>query len=52
MMDRYVVGGFYQVHAERGVDETSTPRRELRAAAFEQSTHLPAARHQAQRQRA
>ena len=21
MMDRYVVGGFYRVHAERGVDE-------------------------------
>jgi glutamate--cysteine ligase len=21
MMDRYVVGGFYRIHAERGVDE-------------------------------
>ena len=33
MIDRYVVGGFYRVHAERGIDENlNAPGRELRAA--------------------
>ena len=33
MIDRYVVGGFYRVHAERGIDENlAAPRLALRAA--------------------
>ena len=33
MIDRYVVGGFYRVNAERGIDENlNAPGRELRAA--------------------
>ena len=33
MIDRYVVGGFYRVHAERGIDENlNAPGLELRAA--------------------
>ena len=33
MIDRYVVGGFYRVHAERGIDENlNAPGRQLRAA--------------------
>lgn len=42
MMDRYVVGGFYRVHAGRGVDEDlSAPGSSFVPLAFEQSTHLP-----------
>ena len=42
MLDRYVVGGFYRVHAGRGVDETlNTPGSSFVPLAFEQSTHLP-----------
>jgi glutamate--cysteine ligase len=44
MMDRYVVGGFYRIHAERGVDEDlSTPGSSFVPLAFEHSTHLPQA---------
>ncbi|MFZ4481108.1 MAG: glutamate--cysteine ligase [Rhodoferax sp.] len=44
MMDRYVVGGFYRVHAERGVDENlKAPGSSFMPLAFEQSTHLPQA---------
>jgi glutamate--cysteine ligase len=42
MMDRYVVGGFYRIHAERGVDENlNAPGSSFVPLAFEQSTHLP-----------
>ncbi len=42
MMDRYVVGGFYRVHAERGVDENlNAPGSSFVPLAFEQSTQLP-----------
>ncbi|MFN4004366.1 MAG: glutamate--cysteine ligase [Hylemonella sp.] len=42
MMDRYVVGGFYRVHAERGVDENlNAPGASFVPLAFEQSAHLP-----------
>jgi glutamate--cysteine ligase len=42
MMDRYVVGGFYRVHAERGVDEAlSVPGSSYVPLAFAESTHLP-----------
>ena len=42
MMDRYVVGGFYRVHAERGVDENlNAPGASFVPLAFDQSTHLP-----------
>jgi len=42
MMDRYVVGGFYRVHAERGVDEDlSAPGSRYVPLAFADSTHLP-----------
>ena len=42
MMDRYVVGGFYRVHAERGVDENlNAPGSSFVPLAFAQSTHLP-----------
>ncbi len=42
MMDRYVVGGFYRVHAERGVDENlSAPGSSYVPLAFAESTHLP-----------
>ena len=42
MMDRYVVGGFYRIHAERGVDEDlSAPGSRFVPLAFEHSTHLP-----------
>lgn len=42
MLDRYVVGGFYRVHAERGVDENlNAPGASFVPLAFEQSTHLP-----------
>ena len=42
MLDRYVVGGFYRVHAERGVDENlNDPGASFVPLAFEQSAHLP-----------
>ena len=42
MMDRYVVGGFYRVHAGRGVDEDlCVPGSEYVPLAFTDSTHLP-----------
>ena len=42
MMDRYVVGGFYRVHAERGVDENlNAPGAGFVPLAFDHSTHLP-----------
>ena len=42
MMDRYVVGGFYRVHADRGRDESlSAPGASFVPLAFAQSSHLP-----------
>jgi glutamate--cysteine ligase len=42
MMDRYVVGGFYRVHAERGVDENlNAPGMSFVPLAFAESTRLP-----------
>jgi glutamate--cysteine ligase len=42
MMDRYVVGGFYRVHAERGVDENlNAPGAHFVPLAFAESTRLP-----------
>jgi glutamate--cysteine ligase len=41
-MDRYVVGGFYRIHAERGVDENlNAPGSRFVPLAFAQSAHLP-----------
>jgi glutamate--cysteine ligase len=42
LMDRYVVGGFYRVHAERGIDENlNTPGSTFVPLAFAESMHLP-----------
>ncbi|MDH4050494.1 MAG: glutamate--cysteine ligase [Rubrivivax sp.] len=42
MVDRYVVGGFYRVHAERGVDENlNSPGAGFVPLAFDESNHLP-----------
>ncbi|MBI5255192.1 MAG: glutamate--cysteine ligase [Burkholderiales bacterium] len=42
MIDRYVVGGFYRVHAERGVDENlNAPGSRYVPLAFAESHHLP-----------
>jgi glutamate--cysteine ligase len=42
MMDRYVVGGFYRVHAERGIDESlNAPGESFVPLAFAESTRLP-----------
>jgi glutamate--cysteine ligase len=42
LMDRYVVGGFYRVHAERGPDEDlCAPGSSFVPLAFAESTHLP-----------
>ena len=42
MMDRYVVGGFYRIHADRGIDENlNSPGSSYVPLAFEQTTHLP-----------
>jgi len=42
MIDRYVVGGFYRVHAERGVDENlNAPGSSFAPLAFADSHHLP-----------
>ena len=41
-MDRYVVGGFYRVHAERGIDENlNAPGASYVPLAFAESTRLP-----------
>ncbi|MBB3194717.1 glutamate--cysteine ligase [Roseateles terrae] len=43
MMDRYVVGGFYRVHADRGEDENlNAPGSSYVPLAFAHSSHLPA----------
>ena len=42
MVDRYVVGGFYRVHAERGIDENlNAPGASFVPLAFSDSTRLP-----------
>jgi glutamate--cysteine ligase len=42
MIDRYVVGGFYRVHAERGIDENlNAPGSSFVPLAFAESTQLP-----------
>ena len=42
MLDRYVVGGFYRVHADRGVDENlNAPGASFVPLAFEQGAQLP-----------
>ena len=42
MIDRYVVGGYYRVHAERGFDESlSAPGARYVPLAFAESHHLP-----------
>ncbi len=42
MMDRYVVGGFYRIHAERGVDENlNVPGASYVPLAFSDSGRLP-----------
>jgi glutamate--cysteine ligase len=42
MVDRYVVGGFYRVHAERGIDENlNAPGAHFVPLAFSESTRLP-----------
>jgi glutamate--cysteine ligase len=42
MMDRYVVGGFYRIHADRSVDENlNAPGAQFVPLAFEHSNHLP-----------
>ncbi len=42
MIDRYVVGGFYRVHADRGIDENlNAPGASFVPLAFAESNHLP-----------
>ena len=42
MIDRYVVGGFYRVHDERGIDENlNAPGMHFEPLAFETSCSLP-----------
>jgi len=42
MIDRYVVGGFYRIHAERGIDENlNAPGSSFVPLAFEQPSQLP-----------
>ena len=42
MMDRYVVGGFYRIHPDRGTDENlNSPDSSFVPLAFEQSAQLP-----------
>ncbi len=44
MLDRYVVGGFYRVHADRGIDENlNAPGAAYVPLAFAESTQLPRA---------
>ena len=53
MIDRYVVGGFYRVHAERGIDENlNAPGASFVPLAFAECTQLASAGRQAGRQRA
>jgi glutamate--cysteine ligase len=41
-MDQFVVGGFYRVHTERGVDENlNSPGAQFRPLAFETDCHSP-----------
>ena len=52
MIDRYVVGGFYRVHAERGIDENlNAPGSRYVPLAFARATTCRGGR-QARRQRA
>jgi len=42
MIDRYVVGGFYRVHADRGIDENlNAPGSSFVPLAFAEPSHLP-----------
>jgi glutamate--cysteine ligase len=42
MLDRYVVGGFYRVHADRGIDENlNSPGATFVPLAFAESSSLP-----------
>ena len=42
MIDRYVVGGFYRVHSDRGIDENlNAPGSSFVPLAFAESSHLP-----------
>ena len=42
MIDRYVVGGFYRVHADRGVDQNlNAPGASFVPLAFDGGAHLP-----------
>jgi glutamate--cysteine ligase len=42
MIDRYVVGGFYRVHADRGIDENlNAPGASFVPLAFAEPSHLP-----------
>ncbi|MFW2456419.1 glutamate--cysteine ligase [Methyloversatilis discipulorum] len=42
MMDRYVVGGFYRVHGERGIDENlNAPGMHFKPLAFESCCSMP-----------
>ena len=42
MMDRYVVGGFYRIHAKRGIDENlNAPGSSFVPLAFAESSRLP-----------
>jgi glutamate--cysteine ligase len=42
MIDRYVVGGFYRVHTERGIDENlNAPGMRFEPLAFEVACTLP-----------
>ena len=44
MIDRYVVGGFYRIHADRGIDENlNAPGASFVPLAFAESHHLPKA---------
>ncbi len=53
MIDRYVVGGFYRVHAERGIDENlNAPGSSFVPLAFAASGHLPRRGEKPGRQRA
>jgi glutamate--cysteine ligase len=41
MLDRYVVGGFYRVHADRGIDENlNSPGAQFVPLAFAESGHM------------
>jgi glutamate--cysteine ligase len=42
MIDRYVVGGFYRIHADRGIDQSlNAPGSSFVPLAFAESHHLP-----------